>query len=162
LTDTLAGRIAGKAAPLILELGYELTDMEFVKEGANWYLRFFIEHKEADAAVTTDDCQLVSERLSLWLDEEDPIPQAYFLEVSSPGVERPLKTSKDFERFQEQMVRVNLFAPVDGGKSHLGLLGPVSGQEIILKQNHRELRIPREMVSGVHLYWPGAGDESDE
>ena len=75
--------------PLIRELGYGLVHMELVKEGANWYLRFFIEHLEQDIPITTDDCQRVSEKLSDWLDEADPIPQAYFLEVSSPGIERP-------------------------------------------------------------------------
>ena len=154
----MADLLAVQALPLIHELGYDLADLEFVKEGANWYLRFFIEHADAGAPVTTDDCQKVSERLSGWLDDTDPIPQAYFLEVSSPGIERPLKNDKDFVSFQGRMVQVGTFAPIDGHKYLIGILGPATDKELTIKQEGRDYPIPRDMISGVRLYW----DEEDE
>jgi ribosome maturation factor RimP len=154
----MADKIYEKALPVVRELGYDLADLELVKEGANWYLRFFIEHWPDEQPVDINDCQKVSERLSDWLDETDPIPQAYFLEVSSPGIERPLKQEKDFIRFRGSMVRVNMFAPFQGKKTHLGLLGPVSDKELCLQEESRDLIIPRELISGIHLYW----DENEE
>jgi len=151
--DKLADRIAESVLPILLELGYDLVNTEYVKEGANRYLRFFIEHEDPSEPVTTDDCQTVSEKLSDWLDEADPIPQAYFLEVSSPGIERPLKKEKDFIRFKGHMVQVGTFAPLNGEKQHPGLLGLVTEKELTLKQKDRDLLIPRETISGVRLYW---------
>ncbi len=158
MKDKLAEKIQEKALPIIRELGYDLADMELVKEGANWYLRFFIEHLDAEQIVDIDDCQKVSERLSDWLDETDPIPQAYFLEVSSPGIERPLKKEQDFIRFKGSLVEVSLFAPFQGKKTYVGSLGDVSDKELILGQDDRDLTIPREMIANIHLYW----DENEE
>ncbi|MEL7623275.1 MAG: ribosome maturation factor RimP [Clostridiales bacterium] len=158
MKDKLAERIQEKAVPIIRELGYELADMELVKEGANWYLRFFIEHLDVEKTVDIDDCQKVSERLSDWLDETDPIPQAYFLEVSSPGIERPLKKEQDFIRFKGSMVEVSLFAPFQGKKNYVGSLGTLSANELFLVQDDRDLGIPREMIASVHLYWDENGE----
>ena len=84
------------AKPIADELSFELVDVEYLKEGANWYLRIFI---DKPGGVTIDDCQALSERMSVILDREDPIKQSYMLEVSSPG-ERPLKKDRDFESFR--------------------------------------------------------------
>ena len=153
MNGKLTDSIAEKALPMIKDLGYDLADLEYVSEGANWYLRFFIENEDADIPVTTDDCQKVSERLSDWLDEADPVPQAYFLEVSSPGLERLLKRDQDFARFQGRKVRVSAFAPVEGAKEHIGSLGPVTDKALFLHQDERELAIPREMIAAVRLHW---------
>jgi ribosome maturation factor RimP len=83
------------AQPIIQELELELVEIEFVKEGKNWFLRVYIDKENG---VDIEDCGIVSERLSEKLDELDPITQNYFLEVSSPGAERPLKKAKDFEK----------------------------------------------------------------
>ncbi|MCL1849309.1 MAG: ribosome maturation factor RimP [Clostridiales bacterium] len=136
-----------------------MADLELVKEGANWYLRFFIEHQAQEEPVTIDDCQAASEKLSDWLDENDPIPQAYFLEVSSPGIERPLKKEGDYARFQGSMVQVKTYKPVNGGKAHIGLLGPVSDETLILRQDGEDVTIARDMISGVYLYWDDKEDE---
>lgn len=79
------------AEPIVRELHLELVEVEYKKEGPNWYLRVFI---DADRGVNLDDCEAVSEKLSEVLDEVDPIKEAYFLEVSSPGAERPLKKKR--------------------------------------------------------------------
>ena len=79
--------------PIVAERGLELVDLEFVKEGANWYLRVYI---DKEGGVSIDDCEAVSRALEAKLDEKDPIEQAYVLEVSSPGIDRPLKKDADF------------------------------------------------------------------
>ena len=90
-----------------------LVDVEFLKEGANWYLRVYI---DKPGGIAIDDCQAVSEQLSDKLDEVDPIKQSYILEVSSPGLERPLKKDSDFERFKGEQVEVKLFQPIERKK----------------------------------------------
>ena len=151
--DKLTDRIAEKTQPILQDLGYDLADLELVKEGANWYLRFFIEHAPPEAPVGIDDCQKASEALSAWLDEADPVPQAYFLEVSSPGIERPLKKEKDFIRFRGHRVQVNTYKPVNGEKVHVGLLGAVSDDALTLEGADGEETIDRAMIAKIHLLW---------
>ena len=81
--------------PLVEKNNFELVDVEYVKEGANWYLRAYI---DKEGGITVDDCEIVSRELSDLLDQEDFIPDAYILEVSSPGLGRQLKKEKDFKR----------------------------------------------------------------
>ena len=151
--NKLADDIARQALPTVQSMGFDLADTELVKEGANWYLRFFIEHLASDDPVNLDDCQQVSESLSKWLDETDPVPYAYFLEVSSPGIERPLKKEKDFLRFRGHMVQVGAFAPIGGKKRLVGLLGAVDDKELILQMEGQEIQIPRDKISSVRLFW---------
>ena len=96
--------------PIVAERGLELVDLEFVKEGANWYLRVYI---DKEGGVSIDDCEAVSRALEAKLDEKDPIEQAYVLEVSSPGIDRPLKKDADFIRFQGEIIDVKLYKAVD-------------------------------------------------
>ena len=79
--------------PTVEHMGYEFADIEFVKEGPNWYLRVFA---DKEGGISIDDCELISKELEKILDENDPIEQAYFLEISSPGIDRPLKKKADF------------------------------------------------------------------
>ena len=117
------------AIPILDELGYELVDVEYVKGGNNWYLRIYI---DKPGGVTIDDCQKASEQISDKLDEVDPIPHNYFLEVSSPGIDRPLKKDKDFERYKGRKVDVKLYKAVDGSKSFTGeLIGLEDGNILI-------------------------------
>ncbi len=122
--------IENKAVELVLPIveknGLELVDVEFVKEGANWYLRIYI---YKNGGVTVEDCQVVSEELSGELDRVNPIKQSYILEVSSPGLERPLKKEQDFERYKGETVELKLFKAIDGNKIFTGeLLGLVDGK----------------------------------
>lgn len=111
--------------PIVEEKGLELVDVEFVKEGANWYLRIYI---DKDGGVSIDDCEGVSRTLEAKLDETDPIEQAYILEVSSPGIDRPLKKDADFVKFQGEIIDVKLYKAVDGKKQYQGkLLGLEDG-----------------------------------
>ena len=151
--DKLTDGIAAYALPILQSLGYNLDDLEFVKEGKDWYLRFYIEHIDPDQPVDIEDCQKASEALSDWLDEADPIPQAYHLEVSSPGIERPLKKEKDFVRFQRNLVRVQTYTLIHGKKVHIGVLGPVSDKTLVLIQDGLEVAIDRERISYACLHW---------
>lgn len=117
------------AGPIVEELGLELVDVEFVREGRDWYLRVFI---DKDGGVTLDDCEAVSTPLSDKLDELDPIPQSYFLEVSSPGVERPFKTDRDFEKAIGDYVRVKFYKAVNGRKTVEGILEKYDGETVTI------------------------------
>ena len=105
--------------PIMERTGFELVDVEYVKEGSNYYLRAYI---DKEGGITIDDCELVSRELSDLLDVEDFIPEAYFLEVSSPGLGRPFRKDKDFERNIGEEVEFRLFRPVDHKKDFVGLL----------------------------------------
>lgn len=107
-------------APYAKELGFELYDVEYVKEGADYFLRIFID--KPDGAISSDDCEKMSRAIDPVLDEADPIPDSYYLEVSSVGLDRPLKKQKDFERFNGQQIEVRLFKAEDGVKEFVGTL----------------------------------------
>lgn len=106
--------------PIVEQLGLELVDVEFVKEGRDWFLRVYIDTPEGN--IDIDQCAAVSEKLSEELDRVDPIPQNYFLEVSSPGAERPLKKEEDFNKAIGQYVFIKTYEPIDGMKEFEGYL----------------------------------------
>lgn len=99
--------------PLIDAEGFELVDVEYVKEGADWYLRVYI---DKDGGITVNDCEKISRAFNEILDREDYIDDAYIFEVSSPGLLRPLKKDKDYQRNLGKLLEVKLFAPLDGVK----------------------------------------------
>lgn len=112
-------RIEQMLEPTVSRMGYELVDVEFVKEGPNWYLRIFV---DKEGGVTIDDCEIISKELEKVLDENDPIEQAYFLEISSPGIDRPLKKKEDFIKFNGEMIDIKLYKPFEGSKEYSGKL----------------------------------------
>ena len=134
--------------PITGSLDLELVDVEYVKEGATWFLRVYIDKPEG---VTHNDCQAVSERLGEVLDENDPVPHSFVLEVSSPGIERPLKKAEDFIRFRGSKVRVSTFAPVDGTKEFVGLLEGLEDGNIKLNVDSRPVSLPSKSVAKVRL-----------
>lgn len=105
--------------PLLNEHNFELVDVEYVKEGSNWFLRAYI---DKPGGITVDDCEIISRALSDLLDQHDFIPDSYILEVSSPGLGRQLKKDRDFERSLEEEVDVKLYQAVDKQKEFTGLL----------------------------------------
>ncbi len=134
------------AKPIVEDLNYELVDVEFVKEGANWYLRIYI---DKSGGIGIDDCQSVSERISDILDEKDPIEQSYYLEVSSPGLERPLKTERDFIKYKGELVEIKVFQPIDGKKIFEGeLVGLIDGN-IVINQDGKTLEFEKNKVAIV-------------
>ena len=101
------------------KLGFELVDVEFVKEGANKYLRVYIDRPEG---ISIDDCVTVNDAVEPIIDELDPISEAYIFEVSSPGLDRPLRTDRDFVKYKGEKVEVGLFKEINESKSLVGLL----------------------------------------
>lgn len=105
--------------PIVEEHGFDLVDVEYVKEGGSWYLRAYI---DKPGGINVDDCEVVSRRLSDILDEKDYIEEAYILEVSSPGLGRPLKKEKDFKRSLGEEVDVRTYRMIEKQKEFTGLL----------------------------------------
>ncbi len=140
------------AEPVVLENGLELIDVEYVKEGAEWYLRLFLD-KEGEDGVDLDDCELISRKLSDLLETADPITQAYRLEVSSPGIERPLKRTKDFQRFKGEKVQIKTFSDVEGKKQFVGILGETTEDTVMIEVEDVPIEIPRKKISKANLVW---------
>ncbi|AGA70000.1 hypothetical protein Desdi_2584 [Desulfitobacterium dichloroeliminans LMG P-21439] len=134
--------------PVITEQGLELVDIEYVKEGAHWYLRIYIDKENG---VDIDDCTNVSHLVSEVLDKKDPITQAYMLEVSSPGLERPLKKDEDFERFNGKLVRVLTKEPFQGYQEFTGYLVGLIEEDIVLEYKKEKVVIPRTIVEKANL-----------
>ena len=135
--------------PIIAEKGLELVDLEFVKEGVNWYLRVYI---DKDGGVNIDDCEAVSRALEVKLDEKDPIEQAYILEVSSPGIDRPLKKDADFVKYQGEIIDVKLYKAQDGSKQYQGrLLGLENGVLSIEEENGNVVKFEQKDIASVRL-----------
>lgn len=135
--------------PIISEFGFELVDVEFVKEGSSYFLRIFI---DKPGGITIDDCQKVSQIISEELDKQDPIDVAYYLEVSSPGLDRPLKTDKDLNRNLGEDVEVSLYKNFQGKKKLVGELLSFDEDFIkIIDSELGEIEIPRKIISKVNL-----------
>ncbi|MEK5443094.1 ribosome maturation factor RimP [Fredinandcohnia sp. FSL W7-1320] len=138
--------------PIVTDLQMELVDVEYVKEGKDWFLRVFI---DSEKGVDIEDCGLVSEKLSEKLDEVDPIPYNYFLEVSSPGAERPLKKDSDFEKAIGKQVYVKTYEPIDGEKIFEGELTSFDGKlvtiNVMVKTRKKSVEIPYEKIANARL-----------
>ena len=145
--------VTAEIGPLIITaltgLGLELYDLAFVKEGANWYLRVFI---DKPGGVTIDDCEAASRAVEKDLDERDPIEQPYILEVSSPGIDRPLKKDADYDRFKGSAVDVKLYKPLNRRKEYTGKLeGLQDGSIVITDGSGNTLRFPKTDVALCRL-----------
>ncbi|MBQ1501689.1 MAG: ribosome maturation factor RimP [Firmicutes bacterium] len=136
------------AEPFCSQCGCELIDVEFVREASEWYLRLFIDR---EPAVDHDLCEQVSRLVSDALDIADPISQSYYLEVSSPGLERPLKREEDFQRYAGEKIAVRLYAPLNGKKDFCGILRGLADGELLLEVDGGELRFPLDKVAKAHL-----------
>ena len=117
--ETYEQRTEELISPIIEQNQFELVDVEYVKEGGTWYLRAYI---DKPGGITVDDCEVVSRRLGEWLDEKDFIEDSYILEVSSPGLGRPLKKDKDFDRSIGEDVDIKLYKPMNKQKDYTGTL----------------------------------------
>ncbi len=115
----LTDKVFAIVEPTVKELGYELYEVEYQKEFDNWVLTLYIDRP---GGVSLDDCELVSNAVDPVLDAADPIEQAYYLSVSSLGIDRPLKTDKDFKRNIGKVMDVKLYAPLNGKKEFSGTL----------------------------------------
>ena len=129
----------------IENIGYELYDVEYAKEGPNYYLRIFI---DSEKGIDLDDCEKVSNAITEILDKEDYIKEQYFLEVSSPGVERILRKEKHLKDNVETEVQIKLFKPLDGQKQYKGILKDFNNEYITIF-NTEEIKIDRKNISQI-------------
>lgn len=137
------------ATPIASELGLELVDVEFVKEGRDHFLRVYVDTPENNIDIL--QCAQMSERLSLVLDENDPIEQNYYLEVSSPGAERPIKKETDFEKAVGKFIYVKTYEPIKDMKEFLGTLTAYNDEglqmEVRVKTRKVNVLIEKEKVA---------------
>ncbi len=152
LSKNVSSRVEQLAEPVVRELNLELVEIEYKKEGPNWFLRVFI---DSEAGVNLDDCEAVSEKLSEVLDAEDPIKDAYFLEVSSPGAERPLKKEADLKKAVGKGVYITTYEPVNGQKAFEGVLTSFDDGLLLIETKVKTRKItysvPYEKVANARL-----------
>lgn len=138
--------------PILEEHNLELVDVEYVKEGKDWFLRVYI---DKEGGIDIAECGFVSEQLSEKLDKNDPVEEAYFLEVSSPGAERPLKTKADLIANINKNIHVKLYAPIDGEKEFEGMLKEFTNNivtiEYKVKTRKQQIEIPYEKIAKARL-----------
>lgn len=141
------------AMPIVEELKLELVDVEFVKEGRDWFLRVYVDTPEGN--IDIDQCAQVSERLSEKLDEQDPISQNYFLEVSSPGAERPLKKEADYIKAIGQFVHMKTYEAINGMKVFEGYLTSYTEEgaevDMLIKTRKVKVLIPKDKIANARL-----------
>lgn len=134
--------------PLLAEHQFELVDVEYVKEAGNWYLRSYI---DKPGGITVDDCEMISRLLSDWLDKEDFIEDSYIMEVSSPGLGRPLKKDKDFERSLGEEVELRLYKPRNRQKEFTGILKAYDKDTVTLEMDGAEEVFERGEIALIRL-----------
>lgn len=134
--------------PIIDENHFELVDVEYVKEGANWYLRVYA---DKEGGINIDDCVLISRALEEKLDQEDFIEEAYILEVSSPGLGRPLKKDKDFERHLGRDVELKLYRPFEKQKEWEGTLIAYNTETITIQIEEDKIEFNRNDIALIRL-----------
>jgi Uncharacterized protein conserved in bacteria len=146
--------VAGELSDFLKENEYELYNLEFVKEGKDWFLRLYIDRTEdaEGGGISTDDCEKVSRFLSARMDELDPIEQNYYLEVSSPGMDRALLKERDYARYAGQYVDITLYQGLNGKKAYFGKLeGLIDGNVVITDEKNNKIEIPIEKVAKTKL-----------
>jgi ribosome maturation factor RimP len=134
--------------PIVNEKSLELYHLEYVKEFGENFLRIYI---DSPNGITLDDCEKVSRPISDMLDEKDPISESYYLEVSSPGIERILYNEKHFDRYVGNTVLVQLEKLFEGKKKYIGNLIGYNQDEVILEIENTEIKIPRDKIKSISL-----------
>jgi ribosome maturation factor RimP len=152
---SLVERVKELVAPIIVDQDLELVDVEFKREGHAHYLRIFI---DKPGGVTIDDCQKISRECEVVLDIEDIIRTQYVLEVSSPGLDRPLKKKEDYVRFQGRLVKIKTFRAIQEQKKFLGHLQGITEEKTdspsvvtIVSSDGEEIQIPYELIASARL-----------
>ena len=138
-------RVESLCSEVIKNLGYELYDVEYVKEGKDYFLRIYI---ESEKGIDLNDCEKVSNIITELLDKEDPIQEQYFLEVSSTGVEKILRKDQHLKSNIGTEIRVKLFKPIDGKKEYKGILNSFD-KEYITISNENTIKLDRKNISQI-------------
>ena len=133
--------------PIIKNLGYELYDVEYAKEGKNYFLRIFIDNEKG---IDLNDCEKVNDSITDILDKENYIKEQYFLEISSPGIERVLRKDKHLEKNIGEEVTIKLFKKDENGKKeYLGKLKDFNQEKIVIEQEENDINIERKNISQI-------------
>ena len=138
------------AEPIAKSKGCFIYDVEYVKEGGNYFLRIYADR---DGGITIDDCEEISREISAVLDKKDPISTNYFLEVSSPGIERKLRQEEHFEMYKGKTVDIGLYKAYNGSKTLCGELIGLDGDTVIINAEGEELRIKLNETTGIRLHF---------
>ena len=145
----ITDRVWRLAQPVAEQFGLRIWDVEYVREGADWFLRVYI---DKEGGVSIDDCEAVSRAVDPILDEKDPIPDSYVFEVSSAGAERQLKRPSDFARFLGAQVEVRLYQPVDGSKVHIGTLEQYDNGDVTVSDGRNSRVFQKSAIAQVRLH----------
>lgn len=135
-------------APVIESLGYQCWGVEFISQGRHSLLRVYIDHANG---ILIDDCEIVSRQVGAVLDVEDPISSEYTLEVSSPGMDRPLFTLEQFARHAGELVKIKLRSPFDGRRNFQGLLRGVEEQDVVVLVDDHEFLLPIDLIEKANI-----------
>ena len=146
--DNIENRVQDLVENTIIELGYELYDVQYVKEGKDYYLRIYIDSKKG---IDLEDCEKVSNEVSTILDKNDFIKEQYFLEISSPGIERILRKDKHLKDNIGEEVEVSLFKPINKQKSIVGVLKDFDADTIEIEVENNILKIDRKNISLIKI-----------
>lgn len=141
------------AEPVCAGAGYELVELRYVCEGS-WVVRVYIDRAAPGPGISFDDCEQISRELSAVFDVEDPVPHAYRLEVSSPGLDRPLRTAAHFERYAKERARISLITGVEGRRNFTGvLLGVDSSTDptVLIDVDGTQFRLPLHDIASAKL-----------
>lgn len=139
--ETVLERVRALVEPILATLGFELVELEYKREGRGWTLRFFL---DKEGGITLDDCADASREIGMLLEVEDVVPTAYDLEVSSPGIDRPLKKAADFERFKGRLVKIKTYERLDPDqrghlrKTFVGTLLGLEEGRVRIEQNDKK------------------------
>ncbi|CAI3681975.1 Ribosome maturation factor (P15A) [Clostridium neonatale] len=147
--DALIEKIEAFVKPIVSDLDYILYHIEYVKENGEFYLRIYIDKE--DGRISLNDCEAVSRQVSDILDVEDPIKDPYYLEVSSPGVNRTLYTEEHFKKVIGSEVLIKLTGSINGMKNIKGILKCVDINEVVVEDNGEEVQIPKEKIKTANL-----------
>ena len=135
-------------APIVESKGFELVDVEYVKEGGTWYLRGYI---DKPGGITVNDCEAVSREFSEKLDEKDFIEDSYIMEISSPGLDRPLKKEKDYQRSLGRLIEVRTYPPIDKRKEFCGILKAYDADTVTIEEDGADITFQKKDTALVRL-----------
>lgn len=134
--------------PIVTENRLELVDVEYKKEGKNWFLRIFI---DKEGGITVEDCTQVSRQIEDLIEVEEVVPSSYILEVSSPGLDRPLKKEEDFLRYKGKQAHVTTYTPIHQQKNFKGTIRDFQEDILILEIDHQPVEIPMSQIAKARL-----------
>jgi ribosome maturation factor RimP len=146
--ENLLQEVRQVVEPILESQGFELVDLEYQRESQGWVLRIYLDR---EGGVSLEDCAGISHEVGAVLEVKDLIPSSYILEVSSPGLTRPLKKPEDFNKFRNQMVKIKLYEPFDGRKNFKGTLLGLEGDRVRVEVEQQVYELPLQRIAKANL-----------